>query len=270
MLHRNAGDEAKLQFRNSSSTTGSQIVPLTVPQRVGKFLRDNPYTKFSLILCALVLCFSVGFDLYTKLKKRKIPEVIVYPPRVGHYTVERSADIAVIEQKLQALRKQRCAILYIEGVSGAGKTELAYQYAEYIVRSSSKWLGLRSVKPTVLYVNGGTEESLEDSLREAAFSLGLKEGDFTTTNEEQEQKSLTWCSRLTTLAVALRSKLASNKLPWLIVVDNLKEEALPGFVASFVSDSEGWDWGRGSVIVTTRDATPPNCPSEHRMLIGPR
>ena len=269
-LQRSGGYKTRLQFRNSASTPHSQLVQLTVPQRISKFLRDNPYTKFSLILCALVLCFSLGFDFYIKLKKRKIPEVIVFPPRVGHYTVGRSAEIGVIEQKLQTLKKGKSAILYIEGASGAGKTELANQYAKYVVSSSHKWLGLRSVKPTILYVNSGTQELLEDSMREAAFSLGLKERDFTTANREQEQKNPTSCSQMPTLVAALRSKLASNKLPWLIVVDNLTKETLPDFVASFLSESEEWDWGRGSVIVTTRNAAPPNCPPENRLHIDPR
>ena len=66
----------------------------------------------------------------------------------------------------------------------------------------------------------------------------------------------------------LNAKLTSNKLPWLIVLDNLKEETLPGFVAAFVSNQ--WDWGQGSMIVTIRDTPPSDCPPESRMHIEPR
>jgi len=51
-LQRSGGYKTRLQVRDSASTTHSQLVQLTVPQRISKFLRDNPYTKFSLILCA--------------------------------------------------------------------------------------------------------------------------------------------------------------------------------------------------------------------------
>ena len=267
LLHTRARKRARLSLQNISTTSHqmSSSPPLTVLQRAGKFLRDNPFTRFSLILCGIVLCLSLGIDFYSRAKKRRIPEVMVYPPRVGHYTVKRSAEIGAIEQRLRTLKKRGCSILYIEGVSGAGKTELAYQFVKHFVTKSSKWLGLRSVKPTVLYMNGTSEGLLEVSMREAMFSLGLKEQDFNPAN----QSDSTVRTRLAALASALHSKLTSNKLPWLIVLDNLKEETLPGFVAAFVSSNQ-WDWGQGSMIVTTRDTPPSNCPPESRMHIEPR
>ena len=263
-LHNSGRQRARLPLQNISQLQMTSSPQLTVLQRAGKFLRDNPFTRFSLILCAIVLCLSVGIDFYNRAKKRRIPEVMVYPPRVGHYTVKRSTEISAIEQRLRTLKRRGCSILYIEGMSGAGKTELAYQFVQHFVSKSSKWLGLRSVKPTVLYMNGTSEGLLEVSMREAAFSLGLKEHDF----NPADQSDPTVCTRVATLASALHSKLTSNKLPWLIVVDNLSGETLPSFVAAFVSNQ--WDWGQGSMVVTTRDTPPSNCPPENRMHIEPR
>lgn len=231
--------------------------PRNVLKRAQKFIQDNPFTKFSLALCAIVLGLSVAVELYNRFKKKKIPVVIVYPPKVGHYTVERTNEVVEIGRKLRAFRHSvNCPILYVTGAAGTGKTELVCQFVDYFTETSSKWFGLRSVKPTVLYFNGRNEQVLKISVREAALSLGLKDSDLTLSD------SVSSGDVLHDTLSAIHKKFEANKLPWLIVVDDLDRSIIPTLHSALSSIFiQQWRGPRGSVVVTTRssDAVPKDC-----------
>lgn len=237
--------------RASSTIAPAQSQRLGMVRKVQKFLQDNPFTKFSLILCAVIFGLSFVYESYNKMKKKKLPEVVLLPPRVGHYTAERTTEMAAIEQKLRALRKRGSVILFIIAPSGAGKTELASQYASHFVEKNSSWLRFRSLKPTILFLDGSTADLFERTLKEAAFSLGLKKDDFIAPQESQEDPH----AQLLAVSKALQTKLASNRIPWLVVVDNLRNETLPTFMATFEGDAE-WEWGNGTVVVTSQEGPP--------------
>ena len=256
-VYRNLTQEAS-QFH---ATRGTEKQNLTLPQRITKFLRDNPYTRFSLVLCGVVLGLSLSFEFYTKHKKKKLPDVVLLPPRVGHYTAERTAEIAAVDANLRTLKKHgKSGILYIVGPSGAGKSELAYQYSQYFTENSTNLLR-RSQKPVVLYVNGTTEDMLETTLREAALVLGIKESEYATPEGHDTNQA-----RLVAISRAFRSKLRTIKSPWLMIVDNLRGEVIPRFTSVFSSAAapldEEWDWRKGSVVVTTREHLPSSVPKE--------
>lgn len=224
-------------------------------KRVGKFLRDNPFTKFSLALCGIVLGLSLAVEFYNKVKKKRAPEVIVHLPRVGHYTVDRPGEVAEIERCLSSLRSRATVpVVIITATSGAGKSELVAQFAKKFVETSTKWFGLKSVTPTVLFLNGTNEQTFELSLREAALAIGLKDGDFKAPKDSTQ-------TELTSIATALHSKLSENKVPWLLVVDNLTEQVHPSFSSTFAAlpcDTSGWSQTTGSIVVTTNRPLPVN------------
>ena len=253
-------------------TSQSREIPpdnLNVLQRAHKYVRDNPYTKFSLTICAIVLGLSITVELFKRFKKKKSPTVAIYPPKAGHFTIKRNGLLDEIDGTIKLIRKQKTdfPVLYLTGDPGTGKSELVYQYVTRFINRSSKWFGLRSVCPVVLFVNGSSLDLLESSLKEAAWCLGVKDSDLTMTSSSPSSLGM-----ITTLSSAIRSKLLEVNLPWLMVVDNLSSESIPGYRAAFldcvdsktVSQPAKKDmpevkgqvpWGDldGAVIVVTRD-----------------
>ena len=201
----------------------------------------------------------MGFEYFTKMKKKKLPAVVSFPPSVGHFVVERKSDLEALKKKLNAARRQGSAVVYVTGPSGSGKSMLAYQYAKQFSEESSGGFR-RSLKLTLLYLNGSTGDQLESTLRQAALNAGLKESDIRGGENESQ-------ARLSAISRALWSKLTANKVPWLIVVDDLHSEVYPAFAAAFTSTDEERDWGRGGVVVTTRGPLPDDVREETKMYL---
>ena len=248
-------------FSRQFATQPQVSVKVGIVGRVRQFLRDNPFTRFSLILCAVILTLSIGFEYFTKMKKKKLPAVVSLPPAVGHFVVERVSELETLKKALNAGRRRGGAIVYITGPSGSGKSVLAYQYAKQFSEKSSGGF-TRSLKLTLLYLNGSTEDQLESTLRQAALNVGLKESDLDTSSDGGSD-----LNRLSAISRALWSKLTSNKVPWLIVVDDLHSEVYPTFAAAFTSTEEERDWTRGGVIVTTQGPLPDDVREETKMYL---
>lgn len=221
--------------------TTNSTVRLGVFQRVRKYVRDNPYTKFSLTLCAIVLGLSVTVELVKKYKTKKPPIIVGSLPTVGHYTVQRSSEVLEISSKLKSLHNHGGGVplMFITGPSGVGKTQLVHQYVRMYTVSCTKWFGLKSVQPIVLFINGRNKKTFDLTLKDAALSLGLKEEEF-----ERERYLL---------LSQVHSKLVQRKLPWLIVVDGLDEGLVSGLVSAVSSLPRSSDWNSpsGGVVVTT-------------------
>lgn len=257
LVHARALQSSQLSLQSNLSQPVHSLRP-PLHQRAATFLRENPYTRFSLTLCGVVLSLSLGFELYKKFKRKKAPEVVLMPPHVGHFTVQRTNDLAAITRRLQSLRRHATepTILYLVGPPGAGKSELAYQYAEQFANSGQSRLR-KTQQPVVLYLNGATDGLLEATLREAAMSVGVKQSELSLTKEPSAQ-------RVKCVAKALRSKLSAGKQQWLMVVDGLSSETLPAFTSAFCRDAvkgtpevgKGLDWAQGAVLVTARGSLP--------------
>lgn len=249
-------------------------------QKAHKYIRDNPYTKFSLTICAIVLGLSITVELFKRFKKKKSPAVALYPPKVGHFTVKRQDLLKKIDRIVDLVTKQKgpdCPVLNIKGEPGSGKSELVHQYVlQFINTRSSKWFGLHSVHPVVLYVNGSSADLFESSLKEAAFSLGIKDSDL---------EVATSVSMVRGLSAAIRSKLFEGNCPWLIVVDNLTKEAHRCYTDAFHSRTDSnvglqtgmkdgskvnsqvyWAGLDGAIIVVTRDEFD-DLPKEHVLSV---
>ena len=218
-----------------------------------------------------------------KIKKKKSPEVLVYPPRVGHYIVARTDEVESVHQKVTSLRKRGRGILCVVGPAGSGKTELVRQYAEYFSEKGRKWWG-RGAKPIVLYVNGSSAALFKSTLSESASNIGA---DDVTPPDPKESSSLdergagvsqtsreagqTRFEELAGIARVLQRTLASQNLPWLIVVDGLRPDAVECFSTTFlgVGAGEGCGWGSGQVVVTTGMKSLPGLPEENHYQINP-
>ena len=216
-----------------SSSQVSPAPPRNLFQRAQQFVRDNPYTKFSLSMVAILLGLSVAMELWKRYKAKKSPAVAIYPPKVGHLTVRRGELINQIYNLVVQIKRQKPdhPLLFLTGEPGTGKSALAHQYAVYFASTCTKWFGLRPQTPVILYINATSMETLESSLKESALGIGVQDKDLSVSADSTLE-------RLTTLSGALRSKLHEKKLPWLIVVDNVSQESIPGFETVFLSDGK--------------------------------
>ena len=245
---------------------------LNIFRRAQQYVRDNPYTKFSLTLCAIVLGLSVAIELVKKYKKKKPPSIVGSLPTVGHCTIQRSSEVDSISSKIKALDRgnhRGVPLVFVTGPSGVGKTELVSQYVTLYTASCTKWFGLKSVQPVVLFINGRNKSTFELTLRDAAISLGLNEAQF---DKEQQQSP-----PLLPLFSQIHSRLVERKLPWLIVVDGLDNEHLVSDLTSIVGNlphpsSSTWsDWSSptGGVVITTAASTP-QVPRENILAVKER
>lgn len=264
----NNGHTIRFYVQTPPTTTPTNSSQLNIFQRARKYVHDNPYTKFSLTLCAIVLGLSVAIELVKKYKKKKPPSIVGSLPTVGHYTIHRSSEVGSISGKLKSLdgsNHRGVPLIFVTGPSGVGKTEIVSQYVKLYMASCTKWFGLKSVQPIVLFINGRNKLTFDLSLRDAAVSLGLNEAEF----DREDQSSLPILSRI-------HSKLVKKKLPWLIVVDGLDEETLVSDLSSVVgslpssSASSDWSSPTGGVVITTTAAVAPQVPQENILAVKER
>lgn len=244
------------------TTTPTNPSQLSIFQRAQQYIRDNPYTKFSLTLCVIVLGLSIAIELVKKYKKKKPPSIVGSLPTVGHYTIQRSSEVGDISRRLKSLDNNHRGVplVFVTGPSGVGKTEVVSQYIKLYTASCTKWFGLKSVQPIVLFINGRNKSTFDLTLRDAAVSLGLNEADF---DRAQQLPLLS----------QIHSRLVERKLPWLIVVDGLDDNLVSDFM-SVVGDlprpssSPDWSSPTGGVVVTTTST--PQVPQENILTMKER
>ena len=269
----NNGHTVRFYVKTPPTTTPINSSQLNIFQRAQKYVRDNPYTKFSLTLCAIVLGLSVAIELVKKYKKKKPPSIVGSLPTVGHYSIQRSSEVGSISGKLKLLdgsNHRGVPLIFVTGPSGVGKTEIVSQYVKLYTALCTKWFGLKSVQPIVLFINGRNKLTFDLSLRDAAVSLGLNEAEFDR-EDQLQQSSLPILSQI-------HSKLVEKKLPWLIVVDGLDEESLVSDLSSVVgslpcpssSASSDWSSPTGGVVITTTAAAAPQVPQENILAVKER
>ena len=214
-------------------------------QRVSTAIKNDPFVKLSLSLCALIVGGTLVMELYNRLRKNSSPSVLMLPPGFAHHSVRR-------EPLLMELRKRvgkggMPTILYVTGSPGSGKTELVRQFSnEY---GSKKWLGLKSVPAMVVCVEATSPEMLQLSLCEVANRLGLQPS-----------------SNTRSMFSAVFSRLMSNKLPWLLVIDHLTENTqsfLDGLLVKCVPEFLS-SQSVGTVLITTSAPVQPN--NQYNML----
>ena len=228
----------------SAHLSTATLSPLYLYRRTVGYFNDYPFVKYSILLCAVVLGGSVAFESYSKHRKKQQPQILCLPPHVEHETLPRPAEVRRLQEALRRARGRGEGVVFLTGASGSGKTEIACQYGKQFIEQTHNFTyRFRISKPTVLCLNGSSCEQLHVSLQESALCLGI-----TNSTAPKEGGS---GDGLVVLAKAVQEKLSENKVPWLIVVDNLTPDATPTFQSLFHSGGIKWNWALGHVVVTT-------------------
>lgn len=219
-------------------------------------------------MIAILFGVSATVEVYKRVKAKRHTTVAIHPPKLCHVTIKRTELVEKIHTLVSQLQKQGrgVPILHLIGEAGVGKSELAYQYIMHFANNCTKWFGLRSQTPVILYLDGSSLETLESSLKEAAFGLGVEDTDVLSITPNSSV-----LDRLSALSVATRSKLEERNLPWLILVDGFQHGTVDGFKAVFLnekreSDAVSWRDLNG-VVVTVARSLEDSLPQDNVLLI---
>lgn len=172
-----------------------------------------------------------------------------------HEIIRRSRDIEKIMEKMQELCKGSngtVSTIYLSGVPGSGKTQLARQLGEnfYNIRSRDTE-GLTFVAT----LNAETIDTLVDSYITLPKTLGITEYAVSGMEDSRTKNPKDTLKRVMHLVSPKIAKFAN----WLIIVDAVVDLAL---IRSYLPRTGSNEWGHGQVLITTQDSStiPLNAP----------
>ena len=180
--------------------------------------------------------------------QNEAPSFCVLPPKPSHEIGDRESEVAKIVQQLRELNESsdnRLSYLYISGIPGSGKSQLAGLVAE---RFYEEFKEMPSGSSFVMTLNATSPDSLLESY--ASFARHLKCPDYSVV-ETLSSKDSTVDKKITSLKMLVAAKI-TRYTSWLLMVDNVTTMSsvhvhLPGF--------QNEAWARGQLLITTQDTT---------------
>lgn len=193
--------------------------------------------RFSLIgitlftLLSLILFFSIDFNNTIHEHKSTIRSDLIIPGE--SYLLNRSDLLDKIEKQFN--NSNRLQVLAIVGGGGSGKTTIARQYAK-TQKSEIIWEMNAETKDTLKYSFDNLAQVLANTESDIKILKGIQK---IRDQQKQEEQLINF----------VRDKL-KQKSEWVLIYDNL--ENINTIEKYFPKDEE--TWGKGKVIVTTRDS----------------
>ncbi|KAM7442499.1 hypothetical protein ABFA07_008598 [Porites harrisoni] len=164
-----------------------------------------------------------------------------------HQIIRRSNDVTRIKNKLEELyseSKGAISIIYLSGIPGCGKSQIARQVGKEVYdKSVREDEGLTFVST----LNAETLDSLANSYFNLAKQLGVTE--YALTNLATSRK-IDSSEKIQHLMRFISPKVKQFSA-WLIIVDNVVDLSV---VRSYLPPTASEEWGRGQMLVTTQDA----------------
>ena len=173
----------------------------------------------------------------------------------SHHIIRRSNDVTRILKKLEELHnasKGAISTIYLSGIPGCGKTQIARQLGEEVF---NKWSHKNDGLIFVATLSAETLDSLAASYSSLARHLGITEYILTsleTSTKGDPRYKIQYLKQV----IYPKTKQFSN---WLIIADNVVDLSS---ICGDLPPTGSEEWGHGQVLITTQDSTsiPSNAP----------
>ena len=176
-----------------------------------------------------------------------------------HEIIIRQNDVTRILRKIKELEhgsEGAISTIYLSGIPGCGKTQIARQLGQEFFRRQSQAEGECSRLVFVATFDAESLETLADSYIALAKQLGITEYALTNlavSKVERPKETIEHLKRF----ILSKTKAFSK---WLIIADNVVDVSL---IRRHLPETGSEEWGNGQVLITTQDTTaiPFNAPS---------
>ena len=166
----------------------------------------------------------------------------------SHEIIIRGKDVTRIMEKMKELKdvsSGRISTIYLSGIPGCGKSQLARQLGKEFFKRRWRQRGPSGLV-FVATLDAESLETLVDSYLALAKQLGITEYALTNLAIAKSERPKETLQHLK-LFVMSKTRTFND---WLIIVDNVVDLSL---VHGYVPENGNREWGNGQVLVTTQD-----------------